>query len=404
MRCHVDNNDFKCLWLTDVDEIDDKEWISVFGKKYIKSRIFFKSIQQSGIEGVEFHYFLITENSKTVAIAPGFYFRLDLIGLLNPSKFKDILLKLRGIFPKFLKIRTLVIGSYASSCEYFIGIRNTYEDNREAISFLVRKHLKEKAKTLKARLTLIKEIRETQIGEAKASLGAEFSFIKSFPTAFVPTFTECRPYPAALKPSHQRRYRKMTKEYDESNAWEITADIAPYKDTFEEMYLNVLCKAKNKLEVLNGEFFVNLNRNLAGNTFVVISRDKTGKIRSMALVIEEEDRLVPLYLGMSYGDGDARGFYINLLFKIIGLSEQKDKKIVEFGQTSYYPKIMSGAFTESIYYGVSSYHPLVCGFLRSISRLGLFDVELLPHVYRKEKADTVISKSEYEYGFKVCNL
>ena len=404
MRCQDGNNAFKCEWLPDIDEIDDNGWISVFGKRHIKSKAFFKSIQQSGIAGVEYHYLVVTDNSKIAAIVPCFYFRLDLVDLLAPSKFRDILLKLRGIFPKFLKIRTLVAGSYASSCEYFVGISGTYDNNRETISFLIRKRLKEKAKALEARLTLIKEIRETQIGEAKAVLGEEFSFIKSFPTAFVPTFEECRPYPGALKPSHQRRYRKMTKEYDECNTWEIADDIAPYKDTFEEMYLNVLHKAKNKMEVLNGDFFVNLNRNLAGHTFVVISRDKTGQVRSMALVIEEEDRLVPLYLGMSYSDDDARVFYINMLFRIIGLSEEKGKQIVEFGQTSYYPKTMSGAFTEFIYYGVSSYNPLVLGILKSLARLDLFDLELLPHVYRKEKADAVISKSEGECGFKVCNL
>ena len=405
MKYHDDNNEaFVCQWLTDITKIDEIQWKAIFGKKHIKGFNFFKSIQQSNIPNVEFHYFIISENSKLVAIVPCFYFKLDLIDLLEESILKNILLKIRGVFPRFLKIRTLVIGSYASSCEYFVGICDEYKNNQEAIFSLIKIHLKKKAKKIKAKLTLIKEVRETQIDNVRATLGEDFCFCKSFPNTFVPVFSECRPYPSALKPNHQRRHKKMRKEYDKFNTWEIAKDITPYKNIFEEMYLNVLRKAKNKMEILNGEFFVNLNKNLPDNTFFIISRDVNKLIRAMALVVEEEDRLVPLYLGMNYRDDDTRIFYINMLFKVIETAEQKGKEIVELGQTSYYPKIMSGAFVEFIYYGFSSYNTIIKRILRRVVQLNLFDIKLLPHIYKKEKSDSIISKSENEYGFKICNL
>ena len=66
-----------------------------------------------------------------------------------------------------------------------------------------------------------------------------------------------------------------------------------------------------------------------------------------------------------------------MLFKIIELSEQMEKGIVEFGQTSYYPKIMSGAFIEWIYYGFSSFNKLVLMLLRKITRLNLFKIKFV---------------------------
>lgn len=395
--------DFKCEWLTDINLIDGEHWKSIFGNKNIKGINFIKSIQQSNIPDVEFHYLIISEDSKTVAIVSCFYFKLDLIDLLDESGLKSLFYKVRCRFPKFLKIKTFVIGSYAASCKYFVGVNSGYEDCEDIIYSLIKKQLKLKAHNENAKLILIKEIRETQIDKVKDTLGDDFCFCRSFPNTFVPTFSECRPYPNALKANHRRRYRKKQKEYDKHYIWEIIRDITPYKDIFEKMYLNVLHKAKNKLEVLNGEFFLNLNQNLPENTFFIISRDEIGSMRSMALIVEEKDRLIPLYLGMTYGSDDARVLYINMLFKIIELSEQMDKGIVEFGQTSYYPKIMSGAFVEWIYYGFSSYNKLGLRLLRQITRLNLFKIKLLPHVYKNRMANEIILKVEKEHVFKVCN-
>lgn len=404
MKYKEDNKAFKCEWLNDVKYIDENQWASILGKKHIKGIDFFKSIQQSNIPNIKFHYLIISDQSKIIVIVPCFNFKLDLIDLLDKSILSKVFLKIRCRFHKFLKIRTFVIGSYASSCEYFIGVGDIPESYETEVFSLIKKQLMLKTRKLKAKLTLIKEIRETQINRVKATLGEDFCFCKFFPNTFVPTFVECRPYPSALKTSHQRRYRKQREKYNQSYTWQIIRDITPYKDIFEKMYLNVLRKAKNKFEVLNGNFFVNLNKNIPDHTFFIISQDKHGSIKNMALIIEEEDRLIPLYLGMTDRDIDSKVLYINMLFNVIEVSEQMNKELVEFGQTSYYPKIMSGAFVEQIYYGFSSYNKWILKLLKGITLLDLFKIDLLSHVYKKNIGDEIILKIEKEYGFKICNL
>ena len=93
-----------------------------------------------------------------------------------------------------------------------------------------------------------------------------------------------------------------------------------------------------------------------------------------------------------------------MLFNVIEVSEQMNKELVEFGQTSYYPKIMSGAFVEQIYYGFSSYNKWILKLLKGITLLDLFKIELLSHVYKKNIGNEIILKIEEEYGFKICNL
>ena len=104
--------DFKCEWLTDINLIDGEHWKSIFGDKNIKGINYIKSIQQSNIPDVEFYYLIISEHSNPVAIVPCFYFKLDLIDLLDESGLKGLFYKVRHRFPKFLKIKTFVVGSY----------------------------------------------------------------------------------------------------------------------------------------------------------------------------------------------------------------------------------------------------------------------------------------------------
>lgn len=401
MKYYESNQQFKSEWHRSVFNISEKYWVEIFGKKCIKSTSFFRAIELSKMPNVEFHYLTITENAKVVVIVPCFFLKLDIIDVLGKSIIKFFLEKIRKRYSKFLKIKTFVIGSYASSCECFIGICKINKEKKAILSKLITENLKKKSKKLAAKLTVIKEIRETQIEEMKELFSDSFCFCKSYPNTFVPTFSDCMPYPSALKKNHRRRYKRITEKFEEQYMWEIVLDIAPYEKKIERLYLNVLQKAKNKFEVLNGSFFTQINKNLPDNTFFVLCRDVKNEIRAMALVVEEDDRLIPLYLGIDYREDDTRVFYINMLFKMIELSEQKKKLLVEFGQTSYYPKIMSGAFAESIYYGLSSYNKSLFKVLTKISRMDLFDINLMSNVYKKDKLDSIISRCENECNFKI---
>ncbi|MFT0573950.1 hypothetical protein [Bacteroides thetaiotaomicron] len=71
----------------------------------------------------------------------------------------------------------------------------------------------------------------------------------------------------------------------------------------------------------------------------------------MEIVLEENDRLLPLYLGIKYGDDNTKILYLNTIFRTVEEAEIRRKELLDFGQTSYYPKVMSGALVENIYYG-----------------------------------------------------
>ena len=70
---------------------------------------------------------------------------------------------------------------------------------------------------------------------------------------------------------------------------------------FYNLYKAVLNKAKNKFEFLNAKFFELLKELMGEHVFLLTAKDKTThEIRVMELVFEDEEKLIPLYLGIKY--------------------------------------------------------------------------------------------------------
>mgnify|MGYP000900201474 FL=1 len=107
----------------------------------------------------------------------------------------------------------------------------------------------------------------------------------------------------------------------------------------------------------------------------------------MELVLENEEKLIPLYLGIKYKEDDTKVLYLNTIFRTVREAECRGKAYVDLGQTSYYPKTMSGALVENIYYGFWSSKPIARWFINHFLKK-IFTLPSIPeHVYLEKDAD-----------------
>lgn len=211
-------------------------------------------------------------------------------------------------------------------------------------------------------------------------------------------------YPGGLRKKNKKRYRLFKEKFDKSFEWKIVNDYqGEISSQFTELYQAVLDKAKNKFEFLNEKFFTATNNLLNEKSFLLIASNKeTKEVRVMVLILENEYNLIPLYMGFKYKNDDSKVIYLNTIFRTIEEAEMRNKEYIDFGQMSYYPKTMSGALTENIYYGFWSYKPLVRYFIKYILK-GFFTPPQVPeHVYMKEYAKTAHDVLENR-GFKLLN-
>ena len=353
------SNNYSIKWSTSVNDITLSDWEDIFGKSIIKSQRFFISIEKSDFQQITIYYLQIFEHGTVVAIVPCFSYEIDIFNLTTSPMVKAVVKKIRKVYIDFFKIRAFVTGTYASSCEHFIEYKTTLSAEKRQIVFdLVRKQLKNKCRQTKSKFVFIKDIRGRNIDSIKKILGHDFYFFSSFPTNVIPVLSSHK-YPEMLKSKYRKRFQDSQKAFNENFMWEISTDFANQTLLFTELYNNVLNKAENKFEFLNVTFFENLNMLFSSKSFLLIAKDKLGEVRLMTLILEDAKSLIPLYMGIKYKTDDTRVLYITALGRMVEEAEIRHKDYVDLGQTSYYPKVLSGAFVEDIYYGFWSNHYLL---------------------------------------------
>lgn len=397
------SSEFTFQWCNSINEIARTDWTRIFKNSQIKAYDFFQAMELSNFSNVEYHYLLVSKQGLMASIIPCFYYHLDLLQLVTSRNIQLMVKSFRCLLPGFFKLRTFVTGSYAATCEHFIEY--DHDLNPEEVSVLTRvlnQQLKKKYQDTNSQILFIKDVRERDINYTKNIFDEDFYFFVSFPTTVIPVFKEELPYPQALRKKNRKRYRIFKERFEANFTWEIITDFESYIPLLTELYKNVLKKAKNKFEVLNGEFFYNINKFFPNTSFLLVAKDKNGEIRLMEVVLEENDRLLPLYLGVKYADDDTKVLYLNAIFRTVEEAEVRGKKLLDFGQTSYYPKVMSGAMVENIYYGFWSDKFFLRRMIRHLFKKIFLPPLILENVYLEQYKEKVYSLLENK-GFVLLN-
>lgn len=358
MEWNAMSHEVTSKWVKSVSDIPDAAWDSLFGGNIIKRKEFLLAVENADFDDVAVQYLVVTLGGKIVSIVPCFVYDIDLINLVSAKGPSSFFKKVRKVFPGLLRIKSFVTGTYAASCEPFIEIASGLsESERLRVKDEIGNELRKRYAETRSKFIFVKDARENSIATVRDILPDDFKYIVSFPTSLIPVLDDF-PFPTGLKTKSKQRVRNIERKFDERFSWEVVTDYGAINHEYFIRYRNVLEKAANKFEFLNEKFFSEINSLYGEASFMLVASDReTGEIRLMTLVLEDEERLVPLYLGITYKEDDTRVLYLANIFRIIREAEKRGKRIIEFGQTSYYPKALSGAVVENIYYGFWSDKP-----------------------------------------------
>lgn len=397
------SNNINCYWCNSVDEIGPIKWGKIFGIDIIKHYNFFKAMEMSHFPRVKYRYLVIIKNEMIMSIVPCFIYDLDLLNLVSSHRAKWIIDKIRFIMPNIFKLKTFVTGSYAATCEHFIEYApNLNPDEVSQFIKVLNEQLRKEYKETNSQIIFVKDIRERYISDVKKVFNKDFSFFISFPTTVIPIIKGDFKYPTALKKKNRKRYRTFKQKFAENFTWEILTDFEKYTPLLTELYQAVLSKAKNKFEILNETFFFNINKIFPESSYLLIARDKKGEIRLMEVILEDKDRLIPLYLGIKYKNDDTKILYLNAIFRTIEEAEIRGKDLVDFGQTSYYPKVMSGAMIENLYYGFWSDKFILKKLIRYAFKY-IFAKTTYPENVYMDNCKEVVYRQLKDKGFVLTN-
>lgn len=392
------------IWHDTIDSIPENVWNNIFSDNILKSYNFFKVMEQSNIPNCIYSYLCIYRNDIIISIVPCFTYYLDLL-ILTPGFIKNIGGLLRKFYPKFLQTKILGLGSVASTCEQHIGIASNLDGSDiRYVKEIITEQVERRSREFKCKLVLVKEVPESQLELTKKLFSNDFYFYYSLPQCVIPIISNITPYPVGLKRKQKQRFVKLTKCFNERYYWERMDDFADYVDVFNKLYFETLIRSSNIFEVLNKDFFFNLNKTFDNQAFMLIAKNLAGKIEAIGLVLEEEDSLIPLYLGLNYDNTteNMKLLHANSIFKVIQEAEISNKKFVKIGQTSYYPKVLSGALAENMYLGFYSYNRFLNFAIKRFFTKLFPKTQVIDNIYKSEVKENVIEACS-KSGMHICN-
>lgn len=330
-------------------DIDKELWNSIIKKNNIsKSYDFLLSVEQSlNIEN-EYWYVMFWKNQELVAHTCIFthYTKLEevtdvfiSIGLLN---------KIRKYHKNFLKLKLLGCGTPVATCSNVLTIKE--EGFIEEVLSDLNMILLDIGKKQKVASIMIRDFIGNHHKIGKQFLHYGYKEIESLPTSFVKIkWDNFEDYLNSFKSKTKVKMRRNIKRFhsDELEV-KLIEDFSPYVEAMNKLYKNVYKKAVNKFEKLNEDFFTQINNNL-DNTSKAILVFKGEEIVGIELIVEDEDYLRPLYVGLDYDFNEQYRLYFNMIYLIVKTGIERKKDYVELGQTCYLPKIKAGAYVEKMY-------------------------------------------------------
>ncbi len=288
------------------------EWEHCFAHLRKDSR-YYEIVERTIIQNFRYKYFVIRdENRRILGIQPFFLLDQDILAGSEPGGNK-LVDAIRGAFPRFLKMRTLMVG--CSAGEGHLSFQDPRRQRQATI--ILAREIRKLARQQRAALIVLKEFPSQYRDVLTVFTRSGFARAPSMPMTQldISRYTSFEDYlEKALKAKQRKHIRKMLRHSAEYGSIEldITSDISPIIDEVYPLYLQVYDKATLKFEKLSKEFLCQIGQKIDDKAVFFLWR-RQGKLIAFAYNLKENRTLFGEYLGLDY----AIAYDIHLYFYIM---------------------------------------------------------------------------------------
>ncbi|HEY4281771.1 MAG TPA: GNAT family N-acetyltransferase [Chthoniobacterales bacterium] len=324
-------------------KISEVRKLEAWGKAFqdkCKNHRYYELIEETLANDFEYRYAVLEDTTGNVrAIQSVFFVRQNLIEGMR-GKFRDLVDLVRKIFPRFLTMRVLMVGSAAGIGELDGNDDETERWIAEALSAVLRNY----ARKNKASLVVLKDF-PAKYRPALAVLSDNgYARAPSMPMTRVAlpfhTFDE---YLQSLgyisRKSLRRKFRKT--ERTATIEMEVVSDIASQIDAIYPLYLQVHERSPMKFEVLTKDFFSRIAHTMPERARFFIWR-QSDRIIAFSLCLVCGDTIYDECLGLDYNVALDLHLYFYTLRDVITWAIGQNLKYYCSGPLNYDPKLHLG--------------------------------------------------------------
>jgi len=301
-QCGAQAGQAKPLWRIETVSRAEIErcpgWPPAFAKER-KDHRYYEILEDTIHQGFDYRYFILKdEGGKIRAVQPFFVNDQDLLAGTGP-KLRKLMGFTRRIWPRFMRMRTLMIGCAAG--EGHLGAED--EPSRFHLAETLAHALPDQARRLKTKLIVFKEFTAAERPALSRLRDRGFTRIPSMPNTRVSLgFANFEDYLSKLVSRDMRS--KLRRKYKASKRrgsleMRIVTDVTPYIRDIYPLYLAVFEKSKLHFEKLTPEYFCSIGQKMPDKTLFFLWFHN-GKIVSFNLCLINNKSICTEIIGLDY--------------------------------------------------------------------------------------------------------
>jgi hypothetical protein len=303
-----------------------------------KDRRYYELVEETINPEFSYRYFLLQDVSgKTRAIQPFFLVDQDVLMGMS-ARWLAMADKVRQLFPRFLKMRTLMAGCAAG--EGHLDAASAAEQHRDAEVLSV--HITQLARNEGASLVVLKEFPARYRDVLSCFLARGFTRVPSMPMTRL-DLSSYKSFDDYMEKSFNGKKRKdFRRKFQATEQFgpiemETLSDVSSVIDEIYLLYAQVLERSKMQFEKLTKDFFLEIGRRMPDKVRYFIWR-RQGKAIAFALCLVEGDTLYGEYLGLDYSIAIELHLYFYVMRDIISWAIAHGYKSIVSTGLSYAPK------------------------------------------------------------------
>ena len=313
-------------------------WKGAFSHLRKDSR-YYEIVEDTICPEFEYRYFAIRDrNGQVGAIQPFFVLDQDILAGSGP-KALAFANAVRRIWPRFLKMRTLMAGCAAGEGHLQSENREVRREHAEVLAA----NIAGLAKREKAALIVMKEFPGQYRDALSCFLKRGFSRMPSMPMTRldISDYSSFDDYlNKAIKSKRRTEFRRKFKAAEQSSpiSLEVTTEAGASIDQIFALYEQVFERSPLHFEKLTKEYFLEVGRRMPDKARFFIWR-QDGKIVAFSLCLVQGDTLYGEYLGLDYSIALDLHLYFYVMREMISWAIANGFKSIVSTSLGYAPKL-----------------------------------------------------------------
>ena len=331
------NQDGHLAVLSRVELKHCQRWVHAFASER-KDHRYYEIVEDTIQREFEFRYFAITGDGGEVrAVQPFFILDQDLLVGASP-KFGPIVGAVRRAWPRFMRVRTLMIGCAAGEGHLDGDDSRSRNSHAKILASTVAEH----ARRLGASIIVLKEFPAKYRTDLKCFEQCGFTRVPSLPMTKLnidyPSFDEYMK--RALNSATRTKLRRKFRIAAQAPPIDMTVvdDVTPFIGEIYPLYLQVYERSALHFEKLTEEYFCRIGRQMSDKARFFIWRQNS-RIIAFALCMVEGNTVYAEYVGFDYAVALNLHLYHYVVRDMISWAIDNNYKSFRSSGLNYDPKL-----------------------------------------------------------------